>query len=174
MYSKYINKMNPINVSNSECVFKQKLQTKLVKQIDGNSVNYYFKLCCQQVIEIVNPCTDQVALSIPKCFEIDGQYFSLTNAVQVEYEYYNMTSSDSADTFAVNVNGNAIIQIDVNDAEIVNKVCFSKLLIPVNPKCLKKGFQEGNCIGQIECTFEQITTEEPTPTPTPTPTQPIA
>jgi hypothetical protein len=150
--------MNPINVTNSECAILPKLKTKLVKKINAGAIEYFFELCCPQIITICNPCTDQVSLKIPRCFDVEGQYFKLADPTLVLYSYNNMNSIDEAtDASGINSFGGSILPIGVNGVEVINKVCVSRLSIPVEPKCLRNGDFKEIFIGQVECTTATVT-----------------
>src|SRR5690349_6586412 len=57
----------PLCVSNPSCCISSQLKTVLLRDISGN---FYFKLCCPQIIKMCNKCADLVVITIPKCFSV--------------------------------------------------------------------------------------------------------
>ena len=139
----------PLSLSNSNCLIKEKLKAVLIRDISGN---YYFKLCNPQIVSIKNKCSNRVVITIQKCFIVDGIFFELTDPVMVTYSYHNMTNGESEPATAVELNGNALLEINTDSIFDVNEICIDDLCIPVMPKCLSKQHFCG-CVGTLECTI---------------------
>jgi hypothetical protein len=140
---------NAISLSNSSCLIREKLKAVLIRDASGN---YYFKLCCPQIVTIQNKCSNRVVVTIPKCFLIDDLFFEVVDPQMVTYEYHNMTNGQSTPSVAVEINGNALLEINTDSVFDENKICIDDLCIPVSPKCLSKQ-QFCGCVGSLECTI---------------------
>jgi hypothetical protein len=150
----------------------------LTKCYGNNTFEYAFKLCCKQLVTLQRECNEKnIALKIPKCFQLPDHdsIFQVESADNIKVEYTNVTSGESHEDNNAqwrSFKGYWLYDINVDEDEECNVLCFDSICLPVKPNCLKnyKGinfllneicpFVNVDCMPTLACAYDASATNQ--------------
>ena len=121
------------SIENFNLYLKKQYSTK------GKKSQYYFKLCCPEIVNLRNDCSRiMVNFRIKPCFYIGSTMFELDTSNEIIFNYNNITVGIKKKASVIENGMGSFICVLTDQHELNNELCIMNICIPVKPNCFSK------------------------------------